>query len=54
MKIYFNNGFRIRDSGEPKFLWMMQEKEALENISNICARIRHKELFGKSVFRREK
>jgi len=34
------------------FYFQEAEKEASENISNICARIRHKEFTGKSIFKR--
>ena len=44
MKIYFNKGLKIRNEQEPKFLWLLKEKEASENISNICARLRHREI----------
>ena len=34
---------KIYPDTSPKWLWLLKEKEASENISNICARIRHKE-----------
>ena len=44
MKIKFNNGFTVMEDKEPKFLWMLREKEASDNISDICARIKAKEI----------
>jgi len=38
IRMKFNNGFKVIDTGTPKFLWLLQEKEASENISDICAK----------------
>ena len=44
MKMYPNTN--------PKWLWNQDQKEASENISNICSRMRHKEFAGQEVFRK--
>lgn len=44
MKIKFNSGYKIVPEKEPFFIWKQKEKEASENLSNICARMKAKEL----------
>ena len=43
MKIYFNNGFKVRPVKQLSVFDFKDQKEASENISNICARLRHRE-----------
>ena len=43
MKFTFNGGYNIAPEKEPLFIWQQKQKEASENLSNICARIKIKE-----------
>jgi hypothetical protein len=50
IRIKFNNGFKVRPIKQMVIFDLKDQKEASENISNICVRIRHKE-FARRLLR---
>jgi len=50
MKIKFNSGYKIMPEKQMKILDVQEQKQASENVSNVCARIKQdkvlKELLG--------